>query len=202
MDDLEQRQPTCRTIQGVAMNEPGGISLSGNGSLLYLTDTNNHVIKAVDLITYLSRELEPVICSTDSTDHAERKEKKIVDTISLSATSGFFRLELQLNIASGLHLNADAPNTWNINLPSGWKSGLESQGPIPCGSLLCFDIEYNFDTRSDANNQMRIQFVIKAYLCNDIDGTCFVRENTYTFGCQNDISSTNNSEFKYTIAVG
>ena len=118
----------------------------------------------------------------DYTDDGGTKPK--VFEINLPEDSGTFRLELQLNVAADLHLNADAPSTWKLTLPPGWGNQPELKGHIDCDNLLCFDIQYNFNVESNSNENKLVKITIKAYLCNDNDGTCSCSQNTWIITCR------------------
>ena len=44
IQDLDQRAASCKTIEDITTNEPGGIGLSHDASILYIADTNNHIL--------------------------------------------------------------------------------------------------------------------------------------------------------------
>ena len=197
VQDLDQRAPSCQTIQGIVLNEPGGLSLSRDSSTLYVADTNNHMVQAVDLSTYTMREIEPILPNVDCTDEG-RTKSKVLD-IYLPEGSGTFKLELQLNVGKSAHLNRDAPSTWKMTLPPGWQNESGQKGPIGCDNVLCFDIHYNLGSNFNTSKDTLINITIKAYLCNDKDSTCFCSQNNYIFKCRKSDSnaSKGNNIFQF-----
>ena len=75
IQDLDQRVATCQTIQGIDINEPGGLGLSKDGLTLYVADTNNHAVQAIDMNTYTSTEIKPVLQDLDCTDDGKVKSQ-------------------------------------------------------------------------------------------------------------------------------
>ena len=197
--DLDQRVASCHTIKTITTNEPGGLSLSTNGSTLYVADTNNHKVQSIDLDAYTNREFQPVIKDLDCTDEGKPKGERF--DIDLPNNSGILKLQLQLKVTSSTHLNNEAPNSWKITLPSGWENKSGLKGPIECNNLLCFDIHYNFDESKANDNDGIIALDIKAYLCNDNDGTCFSTQKKHIISCRKSSTNYNNDNCSFNFPV-
>ena len=192
IQDLDQRVASCQTIQGILTNEPGGIGLSKDASILYIADTNNHTIKALDLKTNTSQEIIPILKDLDCTDEGTQEPTQQILEITLPNDKGMFTLALQLKCAPGTHLNPDAPSNWTLQLPSGWKNDEGVKGPMK-GDHLDFNISYDFNQeglRSGTNACIKLG--AKTYLCSDIDGTCSSSQNSYEIICHKKLDSTSN----------
>ena len=187
IQDLDHRFESCETIKGIFTNEPGGMCLSSNGSVLYVADTNNHKIQAIDLDTYLGREVNLIfqdyikIKDVDCTDEGNPERQEL--EINLPDDEGVFTLDLHLKSKVGTHLNSDAPNAWKISLPQGWTNESGLKGPIKSNNLL-LNISYNFKSEANACDKVFLKLDIKSYSCNDTDGTCFSSQNNYEISCR------------------
>jgi hypothetical protein len=199
IQDLDQRAATCQTIPGIATNEPGGLSLSKDGFTLYVADTNNHAIKAIDMNTYTSTEIKPVLQDQDCTDDGKLQSQGL--DICLYNDSGMFTLEVQLKTKNGTHFNQEAPSTWKIDLPQGWTNNSGLKGPID-GNKLSFNICYNFDSENIETEKVLIKLGIKAYLCSDKDATCTCSQSNYEISCRKDNSISKDDQlFRFPIEL-
>ena len=192
--DLDQKAASCCTIPDISANEPGGIGLSDDGCTLYIADTNNHSIKSVDLKTFSSREIVPVMKDLDSTDEGIQNPTKQDLEITLPKDEGIFTLALDFKCIPGTHLNHDAPSNWTLQLPSGWENEGGLKGPIK-GEHLDLNISYNYS--QDDNEKSHIKLGAKTYLCSDVDGTCSQSQNNYEIICHKNLNlSSKNDEKK------
>ena len=104
--------------------EPGGLSVAGNK--LYVADTNNHAIRAVDLQTRETRTLpikglqppaSPIAGETSSAEGAPNAEEIKVAPQRLRDSEA--ALVINVELPEGYHLNPSAPQRYEIAVPSG-----------------------------------------------------------------------------------
>ena len=194
IQDLDQRVASCITLQGILTNEPGGIGLSQEASILYVADTNNHTIKAIDLKTNTTKEIIPVLKDLDCTDEGAQEPIQQSLEITLPNDKGIFTLALQLKCLPGTHLNPDAPSNWAFQLPPDWENDGGIKGPLK-GNHLDFNISYAFNQDGlGGDNKACIKLVAKTYLCSDVDGTCSSSQNSYEIICHQKLNSNSNDK--------
>ncbi len=109
VNDLNAKAPVCSTcdlVQG--LNEPGGLCLGSGENLLYVADTNNHLIKTVDISSFQVKELKLKWpdSNSDQVDTSSYKEKLIA--------SDKKPLEINLILEPNFKLNAEAPSSWSL----------------------------------------------------------------------------------------
>ena len=194
VQDLDQRAASCQTIKDITTNEPGGIGLSHDASFLYIADTNNHTIKAVELKTNSIREIVPVMKDFDCTDEGIHELTQQSLEITLPNDKGVFTLALQFKCAPGIHFNPDAPCNWTLQLPIGWKNEEGFKGPFK-SDHLDFNLSYDFNQDSLGNKDTSyIKLGAKIFLCSDVDGTCSINQNNYEIVCHRKLDSNTNEK--------
>lgn len=114
-------------------NEPGGLCVSADGRKLYVADTNNHVIKIVELDKHYSvrriRNLELIINQKSGTKkNRARHEILTAKPVTLCNKGGKSIIKLTVNLEHGLKLTPDAEQKWRVELPSACWSAAPSSG--------------------------------------------------------------------------
>lgn len=133
--DLEKQQ--IRTVAGTGeegaddeaptFDEPAGLAAAGD--LLYVADTNNHVIRVIDLAdkarvrTLEIAGLEPPPRPEVQPVAAVPGKPVLVKTPPLQPQQGKIRLEVKLRLPEGFKMNPLAPMRYKLEL-------LDPQGPI------------------------------------------------------------------------
>ena len=167
-----------KTDQPPAFYEPSGVSLAGNA--LYIADTNNHAIRVMDLAagkavrTLAIEGLEPPVPPEPDPGPLGSIDRRTVRTTNVRPTGDQLRLDVQLNLAPGYKLNANAPVDYRIE-------PLTAEGPInrdeigswkqlkpaPGGPLL-IDVPLSKTTGSD-----RFRVTVSYYYCREgVEGLC------------------------------
>ncbi|XP_054625400.1 NHL repeat-containing protein 2 [Dunckerocampus dactyliophorus] len=106
-----------------SFNEPGGICVGTGGKLLYVADTNNHLIKVLDLY---SKTVSLLPICTDNTDapkpKAPAKVLKLpkgsarIDMPPQSVCAGqTLTMSLTLSVPEGAKLTEEAPSCWTVS---------------------------------------------------------------------------------------
>ncbi|HVX15300.1 MAG TPA: thioredoxin-like domain-containing protein [Pirellulales bacterium] len=126
---IDPKKKTCRTIAGggkpgsgddpAEFDEPAGLSAAGRR--LYVADTNNHLIRIVDLdrdnaVSTLSIDgLEPP-APRDETAHAKQPEVPAVEVPEavLKADNGQAHLSVRLHLPDGYKINPQAPMSYRL----------------------------------------------------------------------------------------
>lgn len=103
-------------------NEPGGLCVSVDGKKLYVADTNNHVIKIVELDKNFSvrriRNLELIINQKRTKKDRVRHEVLTAKPIVVNTKGGKAIVKLTVNLENGLKMTQDAEQKWTADLPS------------------------------------------------------------------------------------
>ena len=134
---IDPKARTCRTITGTGQpgaadapaqfDEPAGIS-AANGRL-YVADTDNHLIRVVDLehdnrvSTLAIKGLEPPQARENATPAKESAEQTIdVPAAALKGDNGQIHLAVRLDLPEGYKINPGAPMAYRLETAG--KSGV------------------------------------------------------------------------------
>jgi len=153
------------------LNEPSGVSVAFGK--LYIADTNNHLIRVVDLKTRRTETLQ--IKGLDKL--RPRKAKQFAgETIELPAQSiepGDGTLKLQLELPAGYKLNAQAPSALTIAASPG-KAVTLTGGAEQVFSNPRFPVSVPIKV-SEGEATLRADFVV--YYCEAVkESLCFFKE--------------------------
>ncbi|XP_061765596.1 NHL repeat-containing protein 2 isoform X2 [Nerophis ophidion] len=118
-----------------SFNEPGGICMGAGGKLLYVADTNNHLIKVLDLH---SKTVSLLCISADYTDAPEPRASMKAPTLPkraariklapLSVCAGqTLTMSLKLSLTEGAKLTDGAPSCWVLSAEEGDEWLLDGQ---------------------------------------------------------------------------
>ena len=153
------------------LNEPSGVSVAFGK--LYVADTNNHLIRIVDLKTRRTETLQ--IKGLDKL--RPRKAKQFAgETIELPAQSiepGDATLTVQLELPAGYKLNAQAPTALTIAASTGQAVNLTG-GAEQVFSNPRFPVSFPVKV-SEGEGVLRADFVV--YYCEAVkESLCFFKE--------------------------
>jgi len=84
---------------------------------LYLCDTNNHVVKKVNLETLQVHPLD-FVETPSSVDFEAPDTGSQVHHVRVSCAGGKLELKIKVDIPKGVKINAEAPSSWTLKLPS------------------------------------------------------------------------------------
>jgi sugar lactone lactonase YvrE/thiol-disulfide isomerase/thioredoxin len=161
-----------------SFDEPAGLSVAGNK--LYVADTNNHLIRTVDLgdndrvATFEIRGLSPPRPATAATvTPASRGQEVRIDPISLKPADGLVWLKAALKLPAGYKINPIAPMRYKLTSPA-------STGPVDRAALgrstkvdppaAEFQIELPL---AKSEGEETIEATLDYYYCRDgAEGVC------------------------------
>ena len=171
--------------------EPGGLSIANE--TLYIADTNNHAVRAVDLKTKKTstlniRGLQPPLQSA-ATDSAATEGGPNAEEIKLASQT--MRAEsrgaliVQVELPAGYHLNPAAPQRYRVLVENGQRQiGLESATePGAIGhdvgvsqSLKNLQLPLRIPLRSHEAGKAELRLQLTLFYCReDNTGTCRIK---------------------------
>jgi YVTN family beta-propeller protein len=194
--ELDPRQQTVKTFLGTgkpgqadgssaSFYEPAGLSVA-NGTL-YIADTNNHAIRAIDLktkavSTLRIKGLEPPASSANfSADSSPNLEEIKVPKQRLRASSDG-SVVVQVDLPAGYHLNPSAPQRFRASIESGnehivFKSDAKATGERALSQTsrdLQLPLRIPVRSLVAGSGELRIQLTL-FYCREDNTGTCMIR---------------------------
>lgn len=112
---------TCNIVEEsknvMVFNEPGGLCVNPTGEFLYVANTNNHSIDLVDLSTMISRPLK-ISFNTNSVPDQNTDDRTVnLATVKMNPLGGELKLNVTLNLSSGICFTTGAPQKWISKLP-------------------------------------------------------------------------------------
>ncbi len=151
--------------------EPGGLALSGR--TLYVADTNNHVIRTVDLETdtvstlvlYGIERFDP---PPDAADYPGTVVE--LPPVALAAGDGVVRLAIEL--PEGYKVNEDAPSSVSLGATGVSVTFVGGEEQSLTGTTLPVDLEATFDAGSGTITAD----VTLLYCRNDSEGLCIIEQ--------------------------
>jgi len=185
---IDPDKATCKTLAGsgepgaaddpAQFDEPAGISAAGGK--LYLADTNNHLIRIVDLdhdnqvSTLEIQGLEPPAAPTPAPLEPSKDAKRIaVAETVLAPQDGAIRLSVKLQLPKGYKINALAPMSYQVD-------AVDAEGPVDRAALgkavrlkeqkAAFEIKLPV-TGEEGGDELKI--MLNYYYCQEGDeGLC------------------------------
>lgn len=148
-------------------NEPGGLCLSADGKKLYVADTNNHVIKIVELDKHFSvrriRNLELVVNRKLARKERLRYEILKAKPIVVSTKGGKAIVKVLVHLDSGLKLTQEAEQKWLVDLPSAsW-----SCAPCSGSNVTSLDAVVSVPPYSQSQEEANLlEFVFNLLTCD------------------------------------
>ncbi|XP_060063589.1 NHL repeat-containing protein 2-like [Ylistrum balloti] len=174
----------------IDLNEPGGLCVDQTNQILYIADTNNHVIRTVDLATSMVSQLPIIFRSPDEVDGS--KKKKINDflkpnTVILDlpqiqiAPATKVEVKLHIPLPDGHHFTEEAPSSWMmickdeanniLNIECNTNGHIESSEEQSLLSLM-------FPSHLDVLKPVHIYIKCRVFFCDD-SNVCRLKENVY-----------------------
>ncbi|KAK7078866.1 hypothetical protein SK128_005737, partial [Halocaridina rubra] len=155
-------------------NEPGGLCIDKEESLLYIADTNNHNIKVLSLEQEEVRVLE--IKMEDDTDYTNQEVQLPVSeveetTVILAGEVVEAFIKLQLDLPPGAYMNQEAPNIWKIENSDSCILIEPMRGKLQETTELLATI----NMPSSGCDQAVLCFNVILYMCLD-SGVCTMRQ--------------------------
>lgn len=194
--EIDLKSKTIKTVAGTGergyienenplkseLYEPSGLAIHDNS--LYITDTNNHVIRILDMATNKLRtlkinNLQPPEAKNDDIKAINLGEVRYNDPQTI---------EIEVSLPKGNHLNKEAPN--NIELIIGnlsYNIGIEKL--VVSGGVLSFDAE-----PLKLHDGADVRLIVDAYYCEDRQdtGVCSYRSAKANFKLKKDKNITGN----------
>ncbi|KAK5650298.1 hypothetical protein RI129_001327 [Pyrocoelia pectoralis] len=121
-------------ISNASFNEPGGLCLSTDETKLYVADTNNHAIKILHVdnnysITHVDKlNITFPPANVQLTPTNSINDIFIAKPVSINCKGGYIILVLKMELANGLCLTSEAPQSWTVLLPHSSWSCVPSHG--------------------------------------------------------------------------
>ncbi len=149
--------------------EPGGLAIAGR--TLYVADTNNHVIRVVDLetnetSTLVLHGIEDFAPPVSDADYPGT----IIDLPAVEVGAGAVTVTLAIELPDGYKVNEDAPSTVTLDSNVAEFSGGNEQSLT--GAALPVDLEAEFS----AGSGTVIADVTLLYCRNDSEGLCIIEQ--------------------------
>ncbi|KAF4518977.1 hypothetical protein B566_EDAN007765 [Ephemera danica] len=163
---------TCETIELVgeakSLCEPGGVCVDDLRGLLIIADTNNHVIKLVELRNnYNTNKL--FLEFPTKVDSC--KSKKSVGYVgNVSGKGGELKLHLRARLPKGSKPAPDAPQTWKLkSLPDSWTTASMKGNLAPSDTGL--DAEVKLQAPAGTNTVL-LELTASIVSCDNALGQC------------------------------
>ncbi len=153
--------------------EPGGISVAGDK--LYIADTNNQAVRVVDLKTKDTKTLKiegltPPVSAKNDTEIISPNLAELNITPQILATDTTNALNFDVKLPEGYHLNADAPQKYEITVENG--DNLTIENPQQKFKQLPLNVPF----RSNAKGTTNIKAKMTIYYCReDNTGVCKIK---------------------------
>jgi DNA-binding beta-propeller fold protein YncE len=187
--DISEKKPTCRTVAGTGkpgredapaqFDEPAGISAAGDK--LYVADTNNHLIRVIDLkndnaVTTLNiAGLKPPKPPAKAQKPALPGAAEIaVKPQTVRAADGKLKLRVTVDLPEGWKINPIAPQKYFVEL-SGEKGVVDRAAVAPKFVRLdkpsvAFDVELPLTTETGHET---LKLGLAYYYCQEgAEGLC------------------------------
>lgn len=153
--------------------EPAGLSIANQK--LYIADTNNQAVRVVNLqtkqVSTLKIEgLKPPVDGGDETAAVSPNAKEITAELKQVAVNSQNSLNFQVNLPKDFHLNADAPNRYEIMVEDGKNVTFAT-------AKQKFDkLPLTIPFQSNAAGESTVKAKLTVYYCReDNTGTCMIK---------------------------
>jgi thiol-disulfide isomerase/thioredoxin/sugar lactone lactonase YvrE len=159
--------------------QPGGLSVAG--TTLYVADTNNHKIRAVDLNALTVTTLYPGGLKPPA--HPTRAPSfpnvSVVNVPTVKVAPGKkITLDVTIHLATGFKLNTDAPMPYLVETPE--KSGVLADSVSPTGQKLKspkpkFTIDVPLAEPAKLGQLIPLKLSLSVFVCNEGSSLCQVK---------------------------
>ena len=159
--------------------EPGG--LSAIADVLYVADTDNNKIRAVDLKTRAVRTL--ALKGLTPPQLAPRPpsfpNKQVIDVAAAEASPGkSIAFDVSIPLAKGLKLNEEVPLTYLVETPE--KSGVLGPEVLPEGQKIKppstkFTINVPLAKPAAAGDKLALRISLQTFVCSETSSLCQIK---------------------------
>ncbi|XP_039631925.1 NHL repeat-containing protein 2 isoform X3 [Polypterus senegalus] len=187
----------AQNLTDCAFNEPGGLAVNENGTLLYITDTNNHQIKVLDLEAQHVSLLPVTLRPADTVDSLRspirppkqsRSSPRIEMSSVIVSVGQSLQCELALSLPADTKLTEEAPSLWALSSEGNdWLQGQNTMGQIQDLSIPQL-IPVTIPLGQPVTGLVLVVDVF-LYFCSKKDGACMMKGVTFRQPLQ--ISSSN-----------
>lgn len=151
--------------------EPGGLALDGD--LLYVADTNNHVIRVVDLTTNAASTLvlhgiEDFTPPPDEADYAGT----VIELAPVAVGAGSGTIQLDIELPDGYKVNEEAPSSVSFFVDGSIATLTGGNEQSLTGAELPVDLAADFATGTGVITAD----VTLLYCRNDSEGLCIIEQ--------------------------
>ena len=153
--------------------EPAGLSIAGGK--LFIADTNNQAIRVLDLktknVSTLKIEgLTPPFVSENETETAAPNLQEIVTDAKTISANSKNSLVFQINLPEGFHLNAAAPNRFEVSTADAKSIKI----PLPKQKYNKLPLVIPFETLQKGDAEIKAKLTV-FYCREDNTGTCHIK---------------------------
>uniref|UniRef100_A0A6B2KZE9 Thioredoxin domain-containing protein n=1 Tax=Arcella intermedia TaxID=1963864 RepID=A0A6B2KZE9_9EUKA len=176
-------------------NEPSGLSFDPANERIYVSDTNNHSIRRIDIKTgkvqTVSLEFNSKLFSiNNSIQNNQQKpflpETKELDggTLKISPNTKTGKIRVRLNLPKTAHLNLEAVSLWQLITPYQSQSPSIFSKITKTGIINQTDIIIPYQLQSNNWSSEKCLLELLIYKCTDTDGTCEISQQAIQFSIQ------------------
>jgi thiol-disulfide isomerase/thioredoxin len=159
--------------------QPGGLSVAD--STLYVADTNNHKIRAVDLkdLGVTTLELSGLKPPSPPARAPSFPNATVVNVPPVAVAPGAsITLDVTVPLPAGYKLNTDVPMPYLVETPE--KSGLLAESVSPTGQKLetpspKFTIKVNLAHPAKPGASIPLKLSLSAFVCNEGSNFCTIK---------------------------
>uniref|UniRef100_A0A8C4XCE4 NHL repeat-containing protein 2 n=1 Tax=Erpetoichthys calabaricus TaxID=27687 RepID=A0A8C4XCE4_ERPCA len=187
----------AQNLTDCAFNEPGGLAVNENGTLLYIADTNNHQIKILDLeaqhvsLLPITLQLADTVDSLRSPVRPPKQSRSSprIEMSSVTVSVGqSLQCELALSLPADTKLTEEAPSLWALSSEGNdWLQGQNTVGQIQDLSIPQL-IPVTIPLGQPVTGLVLVVDVF-LYFCSKKDGACMMKGVTFRQPLQ--LSSSN-----------
>jgi thiol-disulfide isomerase/thioredoxin len=164
--------------------EPGGISVAGGE--LYVADTNNHKIRAVDLKTRAVRTIELTGFSPPrpAPHRPSFPNATVVNVPAAEAAPGdSLALKVSLELADGLKINQEKESRMVYLVETPGKTGVLSDKVRPDGERIApsdsFTIDVPLARPAAAGETIDLRVSVLALVCREASSVCYIKSTVW-----------------------
>ena len=178
-----------KTDEPARFDEPEGISYAA--SRLFVADTNNHLIRSIDLtsrkVTTLSiAGLLPPVRKVESRGLAPSDTVVEVGDVTLKPVDGAVRLDVKLPLPAGWKINVLAPTSYQVDV-EGAEGPISRAAPMGTAVRLAKDdrkAQFSISLPLMAEKGTdRVSVTVRYYYCQEgAEGLCKVGDVTWKVG--------------------
>jgi thiol-disulfide isomerase/thioredoxin/DNA-binding beta-propeller fold protein YncE len=159
--------------------EPGGVSVTAD--LLFVADTNNHKIRAVDLKTHAVKTLalERLTPPHLSPPPPSFPNKRVIEVATAEIPPGqSITLDVTLPLPKGYKLNEEVPLVYLVETPE--KSGILGPEVLPEGQKIKppatkFTIKAPLARPAAAGDKFDVRVSLQTFVCSETSSLCAIK---------------------------